>query len=119
MELSLTCRLTDKPSKHISRIFTPKPKKNPTNYNAFRPISLWYDHNAFICYIQQLLLTDIYEKADIFPSSLYTYHPGHSCSSIITICQAMLNDAIENDRIIIAVGSDDKDKYFNCITLEH
>ena len=47
----------DTNSKHISRILTPKPKKEPTDPTTFRPISLCQDRNAFINYIQQLLLT--------------------------------------------------------------
>ena len=31
----------------------------------------------------------------------------------------MLEDAIKNDRTIIVIGLDDKEKYFDCITLEH
>ena len=53
------------------------------------------------------------------PPSLYAYRPDHSCDDIINIRQAILEDAIENTNTILIIGSDDKEKYFDRITLEY
>ena len=119
IQLSLLCRITDSSSKHISRILTPKPKKNPTDPTTFRLISLCHDRNAFVNYIQQLLLTQTCEHTNVFPPSLYAYRPGHSCDDIINIRQAILEDAIENTTTPLLTGSDNKEKYFDRITIEH
>ena len=62
--------------------------------------------------------SQIFVKLSISPSP-YTYRPDRSYSSIVTIRKAMLEDAIENDRAIMAIRSDDKAKYVDRITLKY
>ena len=96
-----------------------KPKKLPTDPTTFRPIFLCHDRNAFVNYIQQLLLTQMCEHTNVFPPSFFAYCPAQSCDDIINIRHPILEDAIENTTKPLLTGSDDKEKYFDRITMEH
>ena len=109
----LATRLMPRGAKQCGRSLIPK-----ANSTDRRPISLLHDLDAFLDIHLSKQLSILLEANESFPDTVKAYRPGHSCTDITLSHLAALEDVQQHRHTILAQLDEDKEKFFDHITLE-
>jgi hypothetical protein len=111
--LILATRIIPQRLKTTGRVLIDKP-----NSTDKRPISLLHAYDSYLDNIVNSRLSPTVEALDILDSTIAAYRKGHSCTNLTLDHLIAIQDTLRHKEFILAQLDEDKEKYFDRLTME-